>query len=87
MSNPGTMRKYPGLQAKGPYERSLPLSDMAFFLSGGAHVEYGAVLIIALAAYGAVAARQSTGLLLAFVLTAIIAAGIFVDVWVHGYRH
>lgn len=61
--------------------------DLAFFLSGNAHVYYGTMLIIVAAVYGAAAARGSEGLLLAFILIAIMAAGILVDVWVHGYRH
>ncbi len=62
-------------------------TDTAFFLSGRAHVYYGAVLIILAAVGGATLSKGSEGLILAFVLIAIMAAGIFVDVWVHGYRH
>ncbi len=61
--------------------------DMAFFLSGQAHVYYGAALIVLASVYGAAHSQGSEGLLLAFVLIAIMAAGIFVDVWVNGYRH
>lgn len=60
--------------------------DTAFFLSGKAHVYYGAALIVLTSVWGATHSG-STGLVLAFVLIAIIAAGIFVDVWIHGYRH
>ncbi len=60
--------------------------DTAFFLSGRAHVYYGAMLIILAALYVATQA-QGQGILLASVLISIMAAGIFVDVWVHGYRH
>jgi len=61
--------------------------DLAFFFSGQAHVYYGAILIILLAVGGVLSSRGQMGLLLAFILIAIMAAGIFVDVWANGYRH
>jgi hypothetical protein len=61
---------------------------MIFFMSGHAHVYYGAVLIVGLSIAGMELMKSRVTVLpLIFLLIAIIAAGIFVDVWVHGYRH
>lgn len=62
--------------------------DMTFFLSGKAHVYYGALAIIGLSAVAILQFRNLATLLPLFLLLiAAMAAGIFVDVWVHGYRH
>ena len=50
------------------------------FIEGRLHVYYGLIVLTVL---GLIGARQDAR----WSLVLVVSAGIFVDLWIHGYRH